>query len=338
MERNRTLTFFLLLLLSSLLSSLLFSCSSLETITAKVSGRVFKKASLEMETEKNFNIFKEGTPANLKMLEGLLFLYPQEMNLLQALNKSYTAYALLADETSLIEFDLTKNAKMFKDKKEDAISNYSKALTYGLRYLEIKGIALNDLVKNVNDDTKIIEMLNKNLDADDEYGDVELVFFVAQSLGGLINLQKDKPEMISMLPITKILFDWVCIKRPNFYNGGCDLFYAVYEMGRPVIMGGSPERAKNYFLKAIKENPQNLFIRTMFLQHYHIPMLDEDAFKAEIAQLENELTKFIENTKWTPFEKEKEKEKETNNKLNIYNGVAKKRFDIFKQNEKTIFN
>ncbi|MBF0297410.1 MAG: hypothetical protein HQK51_01745 [Oligoflexia bacterium] len=328
--------FIVFILSSSLLLLFLTSCSSIEVMSAKVSGSIFKKASLEIENEKNLSIFKEATPAHLKLMEGLLYLYPQEMDLLSTLTKSYTAYALLADESDLIEYELTQGPK-FNEKKEAAIKNYSKALTYGLRYLELKNIVFSDLMKNSNDLNKMLELLTNNLNVEDENGDIELVFFLAQSMGGLINLQKNKPEFLSMLPIVKTLFDWVCVKKPNFYNGGCDLFYGVYEMGRPPMLGGNPEKGKAYFLKAIKENPQNLFIRAMFLQYYYWRMNDEDGFKIEIAKLESELVKFEQQTKWTPTKEIEKFVPDFDSRLNLFNSVAQKRFEIFKRNEKTVF-
>ena len=111
------------------------------------------------------------------------------------------------------------------------------------------------------------------------------MLFTAQSLGSLVNLQKDNISLISQLPIAKGMFDWVCLKEPSINYGTCDIFYAAYEAGRPTMLGGNPQKGKEIFLKAIAKHPHNWLIRTSYMQFYLIPQNDEEGFKEQMLAL-----------------------------------------------------
>ena len=176
----------------------------MQIIVVDTTASLLADASKEIETEGNLEMFKKGLPANLKQMEGLLFLSPQNETMLVSLIKGYAAYAFVVSETEMMKFQL---ADEDEDPivKEQYLQNYSRALSYGIKFLNLNGITYRDLQKEMGRANGITFLLDKKLDDTDLHYDG--VLFTAQSLGSLILAQKDQMEMISQLPIVKSLFE-----------------------------------------------------------------------------------------------------------------------------------
>lgn len=292
---------------------------------------LLSKAAYEMETESNWENFKNGVPANLKTIEGLLYIDPENEDLLSALVKGYAAYGFAVHETLYLKDMLLETDKNFH--KNQALMYFTKALNYGKRYLKVNGIEFNSFISNANEKNYTINSLNDELSGD--LRDVETVVFMGQALGSLINLQKNRMTLVAQLPITKSLFDWSCSKRPDVANGICDIYYATYESSRPRMLGGNPAKGKKLFLEAIKKYPDNWLVRMSYIQYYLIPMMDEEGYKDQKFFLRSAKKKHEtnviyngKNSKDSTFAKAR---------LRFYQALAIKRFDIVNKIEKEIF-
>ena len=184
-----------------------------------VSG-IFYDASAELETESNFKNFKRAIPPQLKMLEGLLSLRPEDEELRITLTKGYASYAFAVNETAFLD-DLYADRDE-SDHKLQGIYNYSRALKHGLAWLEGEGISYSDLQKASSQDQGIYNLLAGEI-GDDKL-ELEGVVFTAQALAGLINFQKDNMSLVSQLAIAKGMYDYACRKNPQVANGICLCF------------------------------------------------------------------------------------------------------------------
>ncbi|MBF0206196.1 MAG: hypothetical protein HQK53_04845 [Oligoflexia bacterium] len=339
--------------LSGLLGvSLLSGCGTIETLTPKMGGVILKKASKEMETESNWDFFREGALANLKMIEGLLYLNPGEKRLLSTLVKGYTSYGLLVQETLMLESSARSSTPSGAQgevgagctsesyHKQQAIAAYGKALNYAFSYLKSVGLTYDDLLSSsrtdVNDakDVKdgkgvknVKNVLEQNLDFED-LQDVDAIFFMAQAWGGLINLEKNNPKLLADLSLVKWLTDWVCGHYPNYFHGGCDLFYGVYESSRPPLLGGNPQKGEEFFKRAIANNPGNLFAEVLFIQYYYVPMEDKDGYLKLRPELQQKINRFYQNMEWssTNIKIGKVVKEGDDEHLNLLNATAGKRW------------
>lgn len=295
---------------------------------------------MEAETEANWEMIQNGVPGNLKLLEGLLYVDPTNDDLLLALTKGYGAYGFAVSE-SLHLAEKFKEAD-FQPQKKQAIYHYSKAVQYGLRGLQEYEISDQDLFKGFKQGKgAIARLLNRNLDRDDQ-NHLELIIYTAQAWGGLINLQRDNYTLMSQLNLVKELFDWPCSIRPNIYFGLCDIFYATYYAGRPKMLGGDPVKGKNLYLKAIKKYPKNLLIRVAYLQFSVIPSLNEEEFQKQAAFLDTAFTEWEKKNQWEPDLEGKKKSLYSEEifqlkRVNIFNAIAKKRFEIMKKHTSDLF-
>jgi len=299
----------------------------MRSLGLKMGAPLFYDASNQVLNEKNYESVEKGLAGNLILLEGLRSVRPQDPSLTATLIKGFVGYAFAINETYYLNdkfMDIEESIH-----KKQAIFNYSKALRYGEEYLLENDLTIKKLESSQRDG-KLMSLLNDNLSENDET--FNAIFFTAQALASLINLQRDKMAIVAKLPVAKGLFDWVCEKKPLFNNGACDIFYSSYEAGRPKMLGGDPEKGKMLFLKAMKKWPNNLLVRESFLEYYSIPMSDEKSFNSQVEILEKanenlqkELTWGSRNVKVTP------------EGYGLYNSIALRRFKIMKKYKKELF-
>ena len=283
-------------------------------------------------SESNFEIFKSGVAGNLVLIEGLLAQSPKNLNLLATLNKGYAGYAFAVNESQLYEEEWAESKNEFG--KKQALLNYTRATDFGFRYLADKGITLGDIVSHMNEPQGIHFLLDKKLS--DDRRDLEVILFTAQSLAGLINLQKDNIGLVSQLPAAKRMFDWVCLKDPSINYGTCDIFYGAYEAGRPTMLGGNPAKGKEIFLKAIAKHPHNWLIRSSYLQFYLIPQNDEAGFKEQMLAMKVFNEDFHNFYIYSGLEKT-DSAWSRENGMRFYQTLALKRYELMNRFQKQFF-
>jgi hypothetical protein len=211
--------------------------------------------------------------------------------------------------------------------------NYSKAINFGIRYLKQKKINWEDLKTKMNDQAALMHLFDKNLSS--EKIDLETMIFTAQSLGSVINLQKDNMTLVSELPIVKAMFDWTCMKNPSLNFGTCDIFFGTYEAGRPKMLGGNPEKGKEIFEKAILKHPYNWLIRVSYIQYYLIPMADEEGFKIQMDYLKERAVEFKQSQMYQPTPQIFDWARE--DRLRLFQSIAIKRYELFEKYKKQLF-
>jgi hypothetical protein len=294
-------------------------------------GDLLYKASGSVETEANIDMIRQALPGNLALIEGLLSESRDNEEILATLTKGYSGHAFAINETDLL-IDLWEN-KTDEVNKLNALKNYSKAMNFGRRYLKLKNIEWSDIVSKASDAAAIMHLFDKNLS--NSKMDLETVMFTAQSLGSMINLQKDNIALISELPIVKSMFDWVCMKNPSINYGMCDIFNATFEAGRPKMLGGNPEKGKEIFEKAIGKHPHNWLIRIAYIQYYLIPQSDEDGFKVQMDYLKSVSETFEKSLIYPNNGVVQDWNREEH--LKFYQALAVKRYQLLEKYKKNLF-
>jgi TRAP transporter T-component len=264
------------------------SSCSFNKFAVNTSSSLLYNASNELQSEPNYEVFRSGSTANLMLMEGLLSESPQNLDILAILTKGHAGYAFAVNETDMLNEEWGELKTDIG--KSQALFGYTRALNFGLRYLKIHKIDLNQLIALINEPQGISHLLDSQLSSSAK--DLELVLFTAQSLAALINLQKDNISLVAQLPLAKGLFDWVCTKDPKIVFGACDIFYGSFEASRPKMLGGNPEKGKEIFLRAIKKFPDNWLIRTSYIQYYLIPQDDKAGLDAELAFLKKRQSEY----------------------------------------------
>ena len=143
-----------------LLMANLSSCSSLiNRIAVKSTGGILSQASDEVLQEGNWNSFYYGVPGNLKLMEGLYYIVPDDRNVLSSLIKGYAGYAFVVNET--LALDEEYNESDLKPNHEQAIYNYSKAVLYGQDFLRTYGLDYDSISQVVSNKAKLKKIFAK---------------------------------------------------------------------------------------------------------------------------------------------------------------------------------
>jgi hypothetical protein len=305
------------------------SCALVNKTAINSTSAIMQAGSPSVNQDGNFKFFSEATPGNLKIIEGFWFADQKNELLLSLLIKGYGGYAFGVNETMMLEEQLQGHFE--SEARSQAILNYSRAFDFGVEYLRLKGINLKDLTAK-DAMVTIFKVLDKKLSRDD----LEPVFYFAQSWGGLINLQRTNVDLVAQLGTVKSLMDWVCKREPEFENGSCHLFYAVYEASRPKMLGGDLEKGRVLFEKFIEAYPMHLLARTSFIQYYIIPTMDEALYAKYSEGLAKEFAIWEKSLNVGTRSVESEKYLKNKN-FNLFNSIAKKRFVTIEKYKNEIF-
>lgn len=305
------------------------SCSLVKTTAIRSTTSIMQDGSGVVNHEGDWHNFKNSAPANLTTLEGFWYADQANTDLMALLIKGHAGLGFGVYETKALDDQLQDKDE--SKSKMKAIIHYTKAYDYGIRYMKEKGISESQL-NDREAKSKLPTLLDEHLDEDDMIA----AFYFAQAWGGLINLQRTNVALMSKLSTIKALMDWVCRKDANFEYGSCKLFYAVYEAGRPAMLGGNLQKGKKIFLDFIKGSPLNLLARVSFIQYYIIPTMDEVLYAEQAQFLKKELHLWEETLNLGTRKKSNSKYLK-NSELNLFNSIAKKRFEIIEKNKKEIF-
>ncbi|MBP9674578.1 MAG: hypothetical protein KBD63_05740 [Bacteriovoracaceae bacterium] len=317
-----------------LLFLILTSCSGLVRKTAiRTSAELFKEAAESITAETDWNYFKESAPAGIKTLEGFLSLEPSNQSLLRTLARAHAGYAYGVSETLFFKEVLT-GEDIPTSAMQTALLHYSRTMDYALDYLKQYHISWEKIVASQQQAKGLKGFLQESLKNPKEHGDI--ILSLAQGLGGLINLQKLRPDMLVHLPLMKDLFDFGCELIPEYDQGLCDLFSAMYEAGRPAIMGGNATKARELFLKGMEKYPENYLLRVSYVQFSCLLQMDEKCYQEQKEIILYAQKEFEEKKVWNP-KGSAASAIFTNQKLNLFNAIAFKRFEIIKSVEKTFF-
>lgn len=304
---------------------LMITSCSLQKLALRSSTPIFEKSANGIMGEGNWDFFKDSSPGNLKFMELLWEQDQGNIHLLPVLSKSYAGYSFGVAETLYLEDELNNVDDSFWRKQ--AITFYTRALDYGLIYLEHKNLTRKDLL---NHDEGVLKRKLQGMQKED----ASALLYTAQSWGSLINLQKDNVALISHVPKVKLIFDRVCELQPDIDANACDLFYAQYESSRPKMLGGDPQKGEKLFLEAIKKHPENLLLRVNYIQYVILPHMDAAKYEKQAISLRQEVER-IDNLNRdnledvSPYKNHKE--------LNLFNSIAKKRFSIIEKLKNKIF-
>ncbi len=300
----------------------LSGCGSfINRMAVKSAGGMLAKASDEVLTEGNWDIFYYGVPGNLKLMEGLYHISPEDRGVLSGLVKGYAGYAFVVSETLALNEEY--NESEIRPNTRQAIYHYSKAVNYGEQFLKTYGLDFDQIQKVSSSKEESSRLLGKLGTSKFE---LETLFFIGQAYGGLILFNLDDMALIAKRPIVKAIFDYVCQINPDFNRGACDIFYAANLVLTPAMMGGDPNKGQEIFEKAMNKYPENDFIRVAYMQFFTIPFEEEELFQESFNLLKKKEKDFKASLEFDPNSKDNRR-----SSINLFKAVAFKRLEIIKK-------
>ncbi|MBM4306025.1 MAG: hypothetical protein FJ115_01450 [Deltaproteobacteria bacterium] len=247
--------FLVLLLLSfpaACLPSKKLTVGSAATLLEEVAKSAYKQSDLR--------VIREGMPAYLMLMDGMIEAWPGNERLLLAAAQGYSSFA-----------------SIFTEDDDYARELYRRAKDYALRSLEKRGF--KDPINKPFDDFK--EELKR-------FGKKEVpnLFWTATCWGSWISFNLDSMEAMAALPRVEQMIQRVLELDEGFYYGGSHLFMGVWHASRPKALGGDLKKSREHFFKALDLGKGKFLMAYIYYaEHYARKAQDRDLFTSTLGKV-----------------------------------------------------
>ncbi len=247
----------------ALLLTSVFLAGCFQTIAIKTMAGIMDYGFEAFNEESDTQLAKEGLGSNLKLIEALIKGDPDNEKLLIYASQGYNAYAL-----AFVEDDSVERARPL----------YLRGRDYALRILMQKSGFKSGMNGDLESFQKAVGTLTKE--------DVPAAFWTAFGWGSHINLSRTDPEALAYLPRAEALMDFVRRTDSTYYFGGAHLFLGTIEGSMPAVLGGRPEKAKQFFETSLSIGGGK-FLMTYFYyaKTYAVQVQDQQLFESLLAKV-----------------------------------------------------
>ncbi len=255
--QNRTLIFFFLCLLF-----LLSACLPNRKLTVGATATLLEEVARASSKQSDLRILREGMPAYLMLIDGMIQAWPDNEQLLIAASQSYSSFASLFVEDQ---------------DKEYANLLYGRGKQYALKSLEMRGFK-EPLQRPFDEFKEGLNRLGKT--------DVPTIFWAATCWANWIRLNLDSMEAISELPRVEWMMKKALELDEGFYYGGPHLFMGIWFASRPKMAGGDLKKAQGHFLKALDLGQGKFLMAYVYYANYYArKMMDKDLFNSTLQKV-----------------------------------------------------
>jgi hypothetical protein len=238
------------------------ACIPAKWYTTAAVGSLLEDIATSSAKQSDISIIRDGTPAYLMLIDGLIAANPRNEKLLIAGAKAYSSYAALFSE---------------EDRKK-AKGLYLKAKQYGIQALSKRREFKELLPKSINEFGPCLKDFGKR--------DVPALFWTASSWGSWISISTDSVEALAEIPKVVCIMHRVLDLDESFYYGGPHLFMAVYHASKPKAYGGNPEKARSHFEKAFEFGEGKfLMAHVLFAKYYARQTFDRELFVSALEKV-----------------------------------------------------
>ena len=255
--QNRTRIFFFLCLLF-----FLSACLPNKKLTVGATAMLLEEVARSSSKQSDLRILREGMPAYLMLLDGMIEAWPDNEQLLISAAQSYSSFASLFVEDQ---------------DKEYANLLYGRGKQYALRSLERRGFK-EPLQRPFDDFKEGLKNLGKK--------DVPTIFWAATCWANWIRLNLDSMEALSELPRVEWMMKRVLEIEEGFYYGGPHLFMGIWFASRPKIAGGDLKKAQEHFLRALDLGKGKFLMAYVYYANYYArKMMDKELFTSTLQKV-----------------------------------------------------
>ena len=236
--RSVSRTLLALLILPAILAGL-SSCSVKKVAVNSVANSLTSGPDV-FGTDEDPQLVREAIPFGLKTMESLLQTVPRHRGLLLSLCRGFTQYAaafVQADADAVEAADYARASAM----RERALKLFLRARNYGLRGLELdhRGV------------TKRLQTLPDSAAREIRRKELPMLYWTAAAWGSAINLGKDRADLLADLGAVRALMERG-LKLDETFDGGAFHEAMIILEALPKDLGGSPERAREHFRRAVE--------------------------------------------------------------------------------------
>jgi len=186
-------------------------------------------------------LIRDALPFSLKLMESVLAAAPRHTALLTAACQDFTEYAYAYVQQDA-DFIADKDYPKAQELRHRAKNLYLRARNYGLRALDTRHSTFSQNL--YVDSKKAVAGADKD--------DVTALYWTGVSWMAAISLSKDDPTLLAELPLAEALIYRAYALDPDYDEGAIESFLITYEGGKPVLMGGSDQKARQHFKRAVE--------------------------------------------------------------------------------------
>ena len=249
-----------LLTLALIIASL--SACSMNKMMVSASLPMIEGGIEAMNQEPDLQLAEDSMPANISMLNGMIYLDPENIQL-----HTYAAQAY---------YGLSYGFNEDKD-IERASAFYQRGLKHGLTALALSGLAD---VKTITPDD--LEQQLQKLDKDS----VAALFWTASNWAKWIDLHRDTAEALIQLPRPTAMMQRVLELDESFYYGSAHMYFGVYYGSRAPMLGGNFALSRQHFEKAREITDNKLLVADLLqAQYLSRQMFDREDFHQRLTKI-----------------------------------------------------
>ncbi|MFH0990311.1 MAG: TRAP transporter TatT component family protein [bacterium] len=235
-----------------------------ETIAIRTVGGIMDYGFEAFNEEADLQLAHEALGSNLKLIEALIKGDPKNQKLLLLAAQGYNAYAL-----AFAEDDSVERARMF----------YLRAKEYSLRILNRNARFRDAHQKSPDEFQAMLRTMSKS--------DVPAIFWTAFAAASYVNICLTDLEAMADVPKIIAMMEFVIANEPTYYYGGAYLALGSIEATKPPALGGRPEKAKEYFEKAIAASNGKFLLATVYYaKTYAVQVQDQELFLSLLKKVE----------------------------------------------------
>jgi hypothetical protein len=243
-----------------LVISVLTGCASM---VSSATSQMADNISLAISNQDDPATVRDGAPAYLIMIDGLIEGDPQNQNLLLAgarLYGSYTA-AFIEDEP---------RAQRLAEK----------SLSYARRALCIEVVEVCAAIASK------LDQFEASL-AGTGKSELKVLYSFAVAWAGWIQTNSTDWNAVADLPKVTALFERCLVIDESYEGGGAHVYLGVIKSLLPAALGGKPELARAHFERAIEISAgHNLMISVLMAKHYTRNVFDQELHDALLIAVE----------------------------------------------------
>ncbi|HOV98735.1 MAG TPA: TRAP transporter TatT component family protein [Bacteroidota bacterium] len=246
-------------------ASALFLQGCIQTIAIRSMGGIFNNGIQSYMEESDLQLAHESLGSTLKLLETMIKTDPKNTELLVYAAQGYQAYGL-----AFCEDDNVERARTF----------YLRGKEYGMRVLLNNKQFRQALDGDLETFHAALTTFSKK--------DVPALFWTAFNWGSYINITRT--DVAALADISKVMemIQRVIELDSTYYYGAAYVFLGTLEAATPKMLGGQPEKSKEYFEKALSINGRKfLLTQVYFAKSYGVQMQDQELFDSLLTEVEN---------------------------------------------------
>lgn len=235
------------------LSLIVFYLTGCASLVSSATSRMADNITLAIQNQDDPVTVRDGAPAYLLMIDGLIEGDPESTDLLLAGAKLYGSYSTA-----------------FVDDEPRAQRLADKSLTYARRALclEAREICAATAARLDQFQVSLVGAGNKELEA---------VYGFAVAWASWIQINATDWNAVADLAKVTALFEHCLTIDERFDGGGAHLYLGVIKSLRPAALGGEPEVARGHFQRAIEFSAgQNLMVKVLMAKHYARNVFDQE--------------------------------------------------------------